>query len=149
MHKLYVAMVGLPARGKSTLAKRIRDGLMAEGIQAKLFNNGDMRRALMGAESTSPDFYNPSNAAGREAREMICRRNMDLARGWLADGGEGAAKNFTGHTACARPVHGEKFPHGQDGCHQNQPAQVPAAKVERCGKHRRQNKARDQPCLSL
>ena len=56
MQKLYVAMVGLPARGKSTLAKRIRDGLMTEGIAARLFNNGDMRRALIGAESTDPNF---------------------------------------------------------------------------------------------
>ena len=95
MRKLYVAMVGLPARGKSTLARRIRQGLLAEGIRAQLFNNGDMRRALMGAESTSPDFYNPSNAAGREAREMICRRNMDLARGWLTDGGEVAILDAT------------------------------------------------------
>ena len=95
MQKLYVAMVGLPARGKSTLARRIRDGLMAEDIQARLFNNGDLRRSLMGAESTNPDFYNPNNAAGREAREMICRRNMDLARNWLAEGGEVAILDAT------------------------------------------------------
>ena len=49
MQKLYVAMVGLPARGKSTLARRIRDGLAAEGIRARLFNNGDVRRARLGA----------------------------------------------------------------------------------------------------
>ena len=95
MQKLYVAMVGLPARGKSTLARRIRDGLMAEDIQARLFNNGDLRRSLMGAESTNPDFYHPNNAAGREAREMICRRNMDLARNWLAEGGEVAILDAT------------------------------------------------------
>ena len=65
MQKLYVAMVGLPARGKSTLAKRIRDGLMTEGIAARLFNNGDMRRALIGAESTDPNFYDPNNKLGR------------------------------------------------------------------------------------
>ena len=83
MQKLYVAMVGLPARGKSTLAKRIRDGLMTEGIAARLFNNGDMRRALIGAESTDPNFYDPNNKLGREAREMICMRNMEQAREWL------------------------------------------------------------------
>ena len=66
MHKLYVAMVGLPGRGKSTMARRIRDGLAAEGINARIFNNGDMRRKLLGAESTSPDFYNPDNSFGHE-----------------------------------------------------------------------------------
>ena len=38
--KLYVAMVGLPARGKSTLAKRIRSGLEQQGIRTAIFNNG-------------------------------------------------------------------------------------------------------------
>lgn len=71
MQKLYVAMVGLPARGKSTLARRIRDGLAAEGIRARLFNNGDVRRARLGAASTDPDFYNPDNTYGRLAREQI------------------------------------------------------------------------------
>lgn len=83
MGKLYVAMVGLPGRGKSTMARRIRDGLIAEGIKAKIFNNGDVRRQLMGAESTEPDFYNPDNSFGRQARELIARRNMDNARKWL------------------------------------------------------------------
>ena len=95
MQKLYVAMVGLPARGKSTLAKRIRDGLVTEGIAAKLFNNGDMRRALIGAESTDPNFYDPNNKLGREAREMICMRNMEIAREWLAKDGEVAILDAT------------------------------------------------------
>ena len=90
MQKLHVAMVGLPARGKSTLARRIRDGLAAEGIRARLFNNGDVRRARLGAASTDPDFYNPDNTYGRLAREQICRHNMELARQWLApEGGNG------------------------------------------------------------
>jgi broad specificity phosphatase PhoE/predicted kinase len=88
MHKLYVVMVGLPARGKSTLARRLREEMEAEGIKAKIFNNGDVRRSLLGAESTEPDFYNPENSFGREARELICRRNMALAREWLRGNGE-------------------------------------------------------------
>ncbi|MBD5553552.1 MAG: 6-phosphofructo-2-kinase/fructose-2,6-bisphosphatase [Desulfovibrio sp.] len=84
--KLYVAMVGLPGRGKSTLAKRIRAGLEAEGVSAKIFNNGNMRRQLMGPDSTEPDFFDPDNAFGREARELISRRNMEAARDWLRQG---------------------------------------------------------------
>lgn len=95
MSKLYVAMVGLPGRGKSTLAKRIRDGLNSEGISAKIFNNGDVRRQLLGAESTSPDFYNPDNSFGKEARELISRRNMEEARNWLREGGEVAILDAT------------------------------------------------------
>jgi len=104
MQKLYVAMVGLPARGKSTLAKRIRDGLVTEGIAARLFNNGDMRRALIGAESTNPDFYDPNNQHGREAREMICLRNMEQARGWLNNGGDVAILDATNVSRARRKL---------------------------------------------
>ena len=102
MRKLYVAMVGLPARGKSTLARRIRQGLLAEGIRAQIFNNGDMRRALVGAESTEPDFYNPENSAGREIREQICLRNMARARAWLAEQGEVAILDATNASRARR-----------------------------------------------
>ena len=95
MHKLYVAMVGLPGRGKSTMARRIRDGLAAEGINARIFNNGDMRRKLLGAESTSPDFYNPDNSFGREARELICRRNLEAMQDYLNGDGEVAILDAT------------------------------------------------------
>lgn len=93
--KLYVAMVGLPGRGKSTMAKRIRDGLTAEGISAKIFNNGYMRRKLMGPDSTDAEFFNPSNSFGREARELICRQNLEAAQKWLRDGGEVAILDAT------------------------------------------------------
>lgn len=95
MSKLYVAMVGLPGRGKSTVAKRIRDGLKSEGIDVRIFNNGDMRRQLMGDESTGADFFDPDNSFGREAREMICRRNIEAAREWMAKGGEVAILDAT------------------------------------------------------
>ena len=52
MHKLYLVMVGLPARGKSRLARRICGGLAADGFRSAIFNNGDVRRELLGAEST-------------------------------------------------------------------------------------------------
>lgn len=97
-------MVGLPARGKSTLARRIREGLIAEGIKAAIFNNGDRRRALLGTESTNPDFYNPDNKRGREAREMICRRNMDDARDWLGKGGDVAILDATNASRARRAL---------------------------------------------
>lgn len=93
--KLYVAMVGLPGRGKSTMAKRIRQGLVSEGISAKIFNNGEMRRKLMGPDSTDAGFFDPANSFGREARELICRQNLDAARKWLREGGEVAILDAT------------------------------------------------------
>lgn len=104
MQKLYVAMVGLPGRGKSTLARRIRDGLVAEGIEAKIFNNGDVRRQLMGADSTNPEFFDPNNSFGREARELICRRNLENAQKWLRLGGEVAILDATNVSRARRKM---------------------------------------------
>jgi broad specificity phosphatase PhoE/predicted kinase len=93
--KLYVAMVGLPARGKSTMAKRIREGLREDGIQAAIFNNGNMRRELFGSESTKAAFYDPANLKSYAAREYICRKNFEAAREYLACGGDVAILDAT------------------------------------------------------
>ena len=86
--KLYVAMVGLPARGKRTLAKRIRSGLEQQGIRTAIFNNGELRRTLFGLESGSAEFFNPDNTRARRLRDQITHQNMERARAWLDDGGD-------------------------------------------------------------
>lgn len=95
-------MVGLPGRGKSTMAKRINIGLNSEGIKSKIFNNGDVRRQLLGSESTTPDFYNPDNSFGREARELICRQNLLNAKKWLQSDGDVAILDATNASVSRR-----------------------------------------------
>lgn len=98
MTQLYVAMVGLPARGKSTLARRIRTGLTEQGIRSAIFNNGDLRRELLGRESASPEFFNPANESGKSQRNYIARLNMDRARNWLNTEGDVAIIDATHST---------------------------------------------------
>ena len=93
--KLYAVMVGLPARGKSTLAKRIQLGLEQQKISAAIFNNGELRRVLHGMRSASPDFFNPDNAEARELRRQISLQNMERARAWLDSGGDVAIIDAT------------------------------------------------------
>ena len=93
--KLYVAMVGLPARGKSTLAKRIKSGLSQQGIRTAIFNNGELRRTLYGAESGTAEFFNPENARAQRLREQIALQNMERARAWLSNGGDVAIIDAT------------------------------------------------------
>lgn len=102
MSKLYIAMVGLPARGKSTVSARLRDGFLAEGIEARIFNNGVLRRNLLGMASSYPEFYDPANAEGRAQRERIACQNADAAREYLRSGGEVAILDATNASRARR-----------------------------------------------
>lgn len=98
MKKLYVAMVGLPARGKSTLARRIQSGLEQQGVRTAIFNNGDTRRRLFGVASAKSDFFDPANETACRNRRNIARLTMEAARLWLASKGDVAIIDAT-HSA--------------------------------------------------
>lgn len=101
-NKLYVIMVGLPARGKSTLAKRIYSGLEQQGIQTAIFNNGELRRTLFGGESACPEFFNPQNKRTKRFRDQILHQSMCGARSWLENGGDVAIIDATNGTFSQR-----------------------------------------------
>lgn len=93
--KVCLVLVGLPARGKSTLALRLRDGLEAEGVRTRIFNNGVLRRVHYGEASSEPWFYDPNNAEGARARNELSLRNMRAARQFLDEGGHVAILDAT------------------------------------------------------
>ena len=95
MSKFYVAMMGLPARGKSTLAKRIQYGLEQLGLWVAVFNNGELRRAMLGLGTANPEFFNPSNQEARTQREKLALTNMNRAKDWLSQGGDVAIIDAT------------------------------------------------------
>ena len=80
-------MVGLPARGKSTIANRLKENLTKYGIKTGIFNNGDLRRRLTGVESSKPKFYAPDNQQGVQLREKIAITNMGRAVDYLGKTG--------------------------------------------------------------
>lgn len=98
MKQLYLVMVGLPARGKSTLARRVLSGLSEQGIRSAIFNNGDLRRDLLGRESACPEFFNPTNLTAKAERYRIAQLNMDRARRWLDAEGDVAIIDATHST---------------------------------------------------
>jgi broad specificity phosphatase PhoE/predicted kinase len=86
--KLYIVLMGLPARGKSTLAIRLRDYFLKEGIPTRIFNNGNLRRLyLPHLETSSADFYSPENETAVALRKKFARMNMDRARKYLFNNG--------------------------------------------------------------
>jgi broad specificity phosphatase PhoE/predicted kinase len=96
--RLCIALVGLPARGKSSLARKLLDNLAGQGLSVRGFNNGELRRQMLGRESSQPDFFAPGNQRGREQREEIARTNIAAARAYLDDSGQVAVLDATNVT---------------------------------------------------
>ena len=67
--KLVIIMVGLPARGKSYLTKKIQRYLSWQQHNSRIFNVGNRRRVIAGAQPSGPSPsptqrpYRPSHAA--------------------------------------------------------------------------------------
>jgi broad specificity phosphatase PhoE/predicted kinase len=93
--KLYIALVGLPARGKSTIANRLKDNLLKDSIKVRIFNNGDLRRRLTDRSTSHPEFYAPTNTQGLEIREHIAMINIQRAKDYLARSGQVAVLDAT------------------------------------------------------
>ncbi|KAJ8604220.1 hypothetical protein CTAYLR_009774 [Chrysophaeum taylorii] len=77
-NKIVVAMVGLPARGKSYIVKMMVRYLEWIGIPTKIFNVGDMRRKC-GLAGASAAFFRTGDESARRQREelaMACQEEM-------------------------------------------------------------------------
>jgi broad specificity phosphatase PhoE/predicted kinase len=71
-----IAMVGLPARGKTYVARKIARYLTWLGRRTRLVNAGDYRRRLLGARHTH-EFFTPDNAEGKAARLAVAEAALD------------------------------------------------------------------------
>jgi broad specificity phosphatase PhoE/predicted kinase len=86
--KLALVMVGLPARGKTYVARKIGRYLSWLGYRTRTFNVGEYRRAIAGARRPAK-FYDPKDAASRQIREAIAMQALDDMLVWLDQGGIG------------------------------------------------------------
>ena len=87
--KLYIVLMGLPARGKSTLAARLRDAFRRDGIPTRIFNNGNLRRLYRSfSETAISEFYSPENSAAVKLREGFARMNVERAKTYLQNSGQ-------------------------------------------------------------
>jgi broad specificity phosphatase PhoE/predicted kinase len=85
--KLALVMVGLPARGKTFVARKLQRYLSWLGHRTLWVNVGDYRRARAGAKQPA-DYFAPDNAATREERDGFAMAALDDLLDWFAKGGQ-------------------------------------------------------------
>lgn len=108
--KLVIALVGLPARGKSTMARKIARTFEFDGVEVQIFNNGELRRKLAEEDTSSPEFFSPQNPEGVAFREKCAQINLDRARSFLENNGEVAIFDASNVTRKRRELIEETFP---------------------------------------
>lgn len=96
-------MVGLPARGKTYVARKIARYLTWRGFRTRLFNAGDYRREILGAQH-SHEFFSPDNAEGKAARLAVAQAALDDLFTWLRDQGDVAIYDATNTTHARRSL---------------------------------------------
>lgn len=82
-----IVMVGLPARGKTYIAKKLTRYLNWIGISTKVFNVGEYRRTATAAFKNH-DFFRTDNVEAQRIRNKCAKDALDDMCKWL-DNGEG------------------------------------------------------------
>mmetsp|Transcript_21661 Transcript_21661/g.42544 ORF Transcript_21661/g.42544 Transcript_21661/m.42544 type:complete len:486 (-) Transcript_21661:350-1807(-) len=81
--KYVIALVGLPATGKTYIARRLNQYLQFfHGAETKVFNVGNYRRKLVGAKSPHT-FFDPSNEENCKLRNQCAQEAMDDLIQWI------------------------------------------------------------------
>uniref|UniRef100_A0A8C4QXW8 6-phosphofructo-2-kinase domain-containing protein n=1 Tax=Eptatretus burgeri TaxID=7764 RepID=A0A8C4QXW8_EPTBU len=80
-----VVMVGLPARGKTYMAKKLTRYLNWIGVPTKVFNLGEYRRETTSQASSS--FFSPENEEGAQLRRKIAVQALQDVKQYLSEDG--------------------------------------------------------------
>lgn len=87
--RLLIVLVGLPARGKSFIARKLLNYMLWRGNQCKIFNVGKYRRQLADHESSSnanacnADFFDESNQQAAKLRQQAAELALNETLKWL------------------------------------------------------------------
>lgn len=82
-----IAMVGLPARGKTYISKKLARYLNWVGIFTRVYNLGEYRRNATTAYK-SHEFFRPDNQEAMAIRTECALRALEDACKWLQEKGE-------------------------------------------------------------
>lgn len=113
--KLVFIMVGLPARGKSFIARKLQAFLSWLGFRCKTFNAGQSRRkegqkldrnlseyTINQLDHGRAEFFNTANLEATKKREEIAMATLDELLMWLGDHGDIAIFDATNSNVARR-----------------------------------------------
>ncbi len=95
--KIAFVMVGLPARGKTFIARKMARYLAWLGHRTQVFNVGSYRRERIGSRQHH-SFFDPRNDAGQAARLEVALAALDDMLAFLRGGGDVAIYDATNNT---------------------------------------------------
>lgn len=101
--RLVIGMVGLPARGKTYMAKKLCRYLNWIGYNSATFNIGSYRRKVVGS-SAPPEFFDPANDAGMKVRAEVRQLALNDMFAFLGGSGQAAIYDGTNCTVDRRRV---------------------------------------------
>jgi len=95
--KVAFLMVGLPARGKSYIARKVGGYLSWLGYRTRVFNVGAYRRERVGGRQAH-SFFDPSNEEAQRVRKELALAALDDLIEWLEEEGDVAIYDATNTT---------------------------------------------------
>jgi broad specificity phosphatase PhoE/predicted kinase len=95
--KIAFVMVGLPARGKTFIARKIARYLSWLGHGTRVYNVGAYRRSRLGSHHHH-SFFDPRNEAANQARTSVALAALDDMLAFLRAGGDVAIYDATNNT---------------------------------------------------
>lgn len=93
--KHVVAMVGLPARGKSYISEKLKRYLNWIHINTMKFNVGQRRRNEVGESQNTEEFFSQDNVEAMKIREKLAADTLNEALNFLDNDGEVAVFDAT------------------------------------------------------
>jgi broad specificity phosphatase PhoE/shikimate kinase len=85
--KTVIVMVGLPARGKTYIARKLSHMLNWLGLPTKIFNVGEYRRQRMGSMDDTSSFFDPTHQESTRALLHLALAALDDLVAFLNGGG--------------------------------------------------------------
>ncbi|CAK65701.1 unnamed protein product (macronuclear) [Paramecium tetraurelia] len=101
--KMVIGMVGLPARGKTYISRKICRYLNWMGFKSKVFNIGNYRRQICGTDCNS-NFFDPGNKDASKARDECALLALNDMINYLRNEGDVSLYDGTNTTKQRRKL---------------------------------------------